>query len=101
LNTTNNSADHNQDNNRNVTKNSKQPLPNETQASQGKFLIKIDEIIERDLECLATDKRLRKKNKADISLLKKQWKDFCMTYKKLQRERKKYGKNILSTNRQK
>ena len=101
MNSTNKSPDHQRYNNENVTSSSKQIPPNESQANQREFSIKVDEIIERELERLSVDTRLQKKESADISLLKKQWKDFCTTYKKLSGVRKKYEKNSGSTNRQK
>ena len=101
MNSTNNSLGHNRYNNENATNSSKQILPNGSKGNQGRFSIKLDEIIERDLERLAADTRLQKMNAGDISLLKKQWKDFCTTYKRIRGVRKKYEKNSLSTNRQK
>lgn len=63
--------------------------------------IEINKIMEKEMDRLAKDKQIGKQFLKDIILLKKQWNDFCTTYRKLVGERKSNQRNTLTPNRKK
>lgn len=59
--------------------------------------IEIDNIMEKEIDRLSTDKVLRKRYAKDIILLRKQWKNFCTTYRKIVRENDNFERNRIAT----
>jgi hypothetical protein len=60
--------------------------------------IEINKIIEKEIDRLEKDKQISNKFQKDIILLKKQWNDFCTSYRNLVGKRKNY-QNTLTPDR--
>jgi hypothetical protein len=63
--------------------------------NQTPLSIHLDKIIEKEMDRLANNERLNEKHSDEIILLRRQWNDFCRTYKKLTRAGANYEENIL------
>ena len=71
---------------------------NRSVSANQKLTIKIDEIIEKEINTLSKNMQKSDKFANDIKLLSYQWTDFCKTYRKIKRASKENDKNIATQN---